>query len=150
MGARLAPPRRFHIDLRAAAQAVFLPPPLRFLLAGPTPPPGSFGSAEAHAAEAGPTPFGMGRMLFAGSPDTVAERIRASEAATGVGLVDLVFSSGQIPPTDVRRSIELFGREVLPRIRDVGPPGNATSEVAAAGDSLTDAVAGASPPILRA
>ena len=92
----------------------------------------------------------MGRMLFAGSPDTVAERIRASEAATGVGLVDLVFSSGQIPPTDVRRSIELFGREVLPRIRDVGPPGNATSEVAAAGDSLTDAVAGASPPILRA
>jgi hypothetical protein len=37
-----------------------------------------------------------------------------------VGVVDLVFSSGQISPGDVQRSIELFGREVLPRIRDLG------------------------------
>jgi alkanesulfonate monooxygenase SsuD/methylene tetrahydromethanopterin reductase-like flavin-dependent oxidoreductase (luciferase family) len=75
---------------------------------------------DERAAEAGPTPFGMGRMLFVGSPDTVVERVRAFHAATGVGVVDLVFSSGQISPGDVQRSIELFGREVLPRIRDLG------------------------------
>ena len=62
------------------------------------------------------TPFGMGRMLFAGSPDTVVERLRVFQSLTGVGVVDLVFSSGQIAAEDERRSIELFGREVLPRI----------------------------------
>jgi alkanesulfonate monooxygenase SsuD/methylene tetrahydromethanopterin reductase-like flavin-dependent oxidoreductase (luciferase family) len=113
-------------DERAAElEAVFLPPPLRFLLNGPVPGPISDDTATRHAlptqaAEAGPTPFGMGRMLFVGSPDTVVERVRAFHAATGVGVVDLVFSSGQISPGDVQRSIELFGREVLPRIRDLG------------------------------
>jgi hypothetical protein len=62
------------------------------------------------------TPFGMGRMLFAGSPETVVERLRAFQSITGVGMVDLVVSSAQIPDEDVRRSIELFGRDVLPRI----------------------------------
>ncbi len=66
------------------------------------------------------TPFGMGRMLFAGSPDTVVERLRAFQSLTGVGVVDLVFSSAQIAAADERRSIELFGREVLPRIRSFG------------------------------
>jgi len=31
-------------------------------------------------------------------------------------VVDLVFSSGQLAAADEQRSIELFGREVLPRI----------------------------------
>ena len=66
------------------------------------------------------TPFGMGRMLFAGSPDTVVERLRVFQSLTGVGVVDLVFSSGQVAAEDERRSIELFGREVLPRIRSFG------------------------------
>ena len=68
------------------------------------------------AASAEATPFGMGRMLIAGSPDTVVERLRVFQSLTGVGVVDLVFSSSQIPAADERRSIELFGREVLPRI----------------------------------
>jgi hypothetical protein len=55
----------------------------------------------------------MGRMLFAGSPDTVVERLRVFQSLTGVGVVDLVFSSGQIAVEDERRSIELFGREVF-------------------------------------
>jgi alkanesulfonate monooxygenase SsuD/methylene tetrahydromethanopterin reductase-like flavin-dependent oxidoreductase (luciferase family) len=120
----------------AELEAVFLPPPLRFLLESPVPPAGAFGSTgaeHAHAPEATSAPFGLGRMLFAGTPDTVAERIRSFHQTTGVGVIDLVFSSGQIPASDVRRSIELFGREVLPRIRDVAA--SPTRGTAAAGAS---------------
>jgi alkanesulfonate monooxygenase SsuD/methylene tetrahydromethanopterin reductase-like flavin-dependent oxidoreductase (luciferase family) len=104
----------------AELEAVFLPPPLRFLLDGPAPPPGTPVGNPSDGALDGPAPFGMGRMLFAGTPDTVVERIRAFHELTGVGVIDLVFSAGQIPADDVRRSIELFGREVLPRIHAFG------------------------------
>jgi alkanesulfonate monooxygenase SsuD/methylene tetrahydromethanopterin reductase-like flavin-dependent oxidoreductase (luciferase family) len=57
-------------------------------------------------------------MLFAGSPDTLVERIRAFNAQTGVGVIDLIFSGGQTPSKDIQHSLELFGREVLPRIRE--------------------------------
>jgi alkanesulfonate monooxygenase SsuD/methylene tetrahydromethanopterin reductase-like flavin-dependent oxidoreductase (luciferase family) len=114
-------------DKRAVEhEATFLPPHQRFLLDGPV--PGPTASSPQKIAEpnesqlADATPFGMGRMLFAGSPDTVVERLRVFQSLTGVGVVDLVFSSAQIPVDDERRSIELFGREVLPRIR----PFNAT------------------------
>jgi alkanesulfonate monooxygenase SsuD/methylene tetrahydromethanopterin reductase-like flavin-dependent oxidoreductase (luciferase family) len=60
-------------------------------------------------------------MLFAGSPDTIVERMRAFQEQTGVGVIDLMFSAGQTPPEDVLRSIELFGREVLPRLHEVAP-----------------------------
>jgi alkanesulfonate monooxygenase SsuD/methylene tetrahydromethanopterin reductase-like flavin-dependent oxidoreductase (luciferase family) len=101
-------------DERAAElEAEFLPPPLRFLLSGPSTAGAPVWSTE-HA-----TPFGLGRMLFAGSPTTVVERVRAFANITGVGVIDLVFGSGQIPADDVRRSIELFGREVLPAIHEL-------------------------------
>jgi len=92
----------------------FLPPNRRYLLAGPAPGPAPESSITRSTPSA---PFGEGRILFAGSPDTVVERIRAFHELTGVGVIDLVFSSAHIPATDVQRSIELFGREVLPRIR---------------------------------
>ena len=109
-------------DARAAElEAVFLPPHQRFLLDGPAPGSAAKGGAKTAEAEqsrlADATPFGMGRMLFAGSPDKVVERLRIFQSLTGVGVVDLVFSSAQIAAADERRSIELFGREVLPRIR---------------------------------
>jgi len=66
------------------------------------------------------TTEGPSRLLFAGSPATVVERVRQFQEATGVGVIDLMFSVAQISPADVRRSIELFGREVLPRIRAFG------------------------------
>ena len=107
-------------DARAAElEAVFLPPHQRFLLDGPAPgaPAGGKKVADVDQSRlADATPFGMGRMLFAGSPDTVVERLRVFQSLTGVGVVDLVFSSAQIGKEDERRSIELFGREVLPRI----------------------------------
>ena len=114
-------------DTRAAQlEAVFLPPHQRFLLDGPVPGPAASanGSKKTAAVEdsrlADATPFGMGRMLFAGGPDTVVERLRIFQSLTGVGVVDLVFSSAQLAAEDERRSIELFGREVLPRVRSFG------------------------------
>jgi alkanesulfonate monooxygenase SsuD/methylene tetrahydromethanopterin reductase-like flavin-dependent oxidoreductase (luciferase family) len=112
-------------DTRAVElEPTFLPPHQRFLLDGPVPGPSAdspkkiVDATESQFADA--TPFGMGRMLFAGSPDTVVERLRVFQSLTGVGVVDLVFSSAQIAAADERRSIELFGREVLPCIRSFG------------------------------
>jgi alkanesulfonate monooxygenase SsuD/methylene tetrahydromethanopterin reductase-like flavin-dependent oxidoreductase (luciferase family) len=72
-------------------------------------------------------------MLFAGTPDMVVERIQAFQAATGVGVLDLIFSGGQFPAEDVERSIELFGREVLPRIRELTPAGQPAHAGASSG-----------------
>ena len=60
-----------------------------------------------------------GHIAFGGTPDMVVEQIRAFAEQTGVGVVDFIFTGGQTPPAAVRHSIELFGREVLPRIRDI-------------------------------
>jgi alkanesulfonate monooxygenase SsuD/methylene tetrahydromethanopterin reductase-like flavin-dependent oxidoreductase (luciferase family) len=62
-----------------------------------------------------------GHIAFAGTPDMVVEQIRDFSAQAGVGVLDFIFTGGQTPPLAVRRSIELFGREVLPRIRDIVP-----------------------------
>jgi alkanesulfonate monooxygenase SsuD/methylene tetrahydromethanopterin reductase-like flavin-dependent oxidoreductase (luciferase family) len=111
----------------AEIESTFVPPPLRFLLKGPAPGPtdafGALGTpGNGHAPDAGPAPYGVGRMLFSGSPETVAQQIESFHAETGVGVIDIVFSCGQNPPEVIRRSIELFGREVLPRVREVGAP----------------------------
>ena len=72
-------------------------------------------------------------MLFAGSPDTVVEQIRAFQETTGAGVLDLVFSSGQNRPEDIQRSIELFGREVLPRVRGFAASGPTPGRLVAFG-----------------
>jgi alkanesulfonate monooxygenase SsuD/methylene tetrahydromethanopterin reductase-like flavin-dependent oxidoreductase (luciferase family) len=55
------------------------------------------------------------RPMFAGSPDTVAVQVAAFVEATGVGMLDLAFNELNLPFAHARRSLELFGREVLPR-----------------------------------
>jgi alkanesulfonate monooxygenase SsuD/methylene tetrahydromethanopterin reductase-like flavin-dependent oxidoreductase (luciferase family) len=101
-------------DARAdEIEASFLAPRSRWLLRGPTPAPSPNGHGPAAASDAPP------RVLFAGSPERLVERIRAFQQQTGVGVIDLIFSGGQTSPEDVRHSIELFGREVLPHIRDL-------------------------------
>lgn len=103
-------------------EATFLPAPMRFLLTGPVPGPtgasnaGNGNDANGHGPSDHPTPFGAGRMLFVGNPERVAQQIRAFQEATGVGVLDLLLSNGQNPAADIQRSIELFGREVLPRV----------------------------------
>ena len=61
-----------------------------------------------------------GQLQFAGTPDVLVERIRDFHAETGVGVLDFIFGSGSMAPAAVRRSTELFGQEVLPRIRTIG------------------------------
>jgi alkanesulfonate monooxygenase SsuD/methylene tetrahydromethanopterin reductase-like flavin-dependent oxidoreductase (luciferase family) len=84
--------------------------------------PADWQVAASNPPDQGPVGFGLGRLLFAGTPDVLVERIREFNKATGVGVLDLIFSAGQTPPAAVRRSLELFGLDVLPRIRDIGEP----------------------------
>ena len=115
-------------DERAAdLEPDFLPVTRRYLLAGPVPGPvlepgGSQPASRMAAEHVGLFP--PGRLLFAGSPATVVERIRAFHELTGVGVLDLLFHSTHMSAEEVQHSIELFGRDVLPRIREFGtePP----------------------------
>jgi alkanesulfonate monooxygenase SsuD/methylene tetrahydromethanopterin reductase-like flavin-dependent oxidoreductase (luciferase family) len=74
-----------------------------------------------------------GHLAFAGTPDMVVEQIREFAGRTGVGVLDFIFTGGQTPPAAVRRSVELFGQEVLPRIRDIAPSVPAASSLAGVG-----------------
>ena len=59
------------------------------------------------------------RMLnFVGSPDTVAEQLREYHDKCGVGVVDLAFQQPGLTHQDVITEIELFGKKVLPQIRE--------------------------------
>ena len=60
-------------------------------------------------------------LVFAGSPDTVARRLRE---AAGEGLFDTFhgeFNIGSMPEEDLMRSIRLFGQEVIPALRAFEP-----------------------------
>ena len=53
---------------------------------------------------------------FRGSPETVAGQIRESAASIGWGFLDGLFTSPGLPFEKARRSLKLFGAEVLPQI----------------------------------
>jgi alkanesulfonate monooxygenase SsuD/methylene tetrahydromethanopterin reductase-like flavin-dependent oxidoreductase (luciferase family) len=55
---------------------------------------------------------------FAGSPETVVEQVRQCRDLVGAGVIDLSFQGFAFEdPQRPMRSLELFGKEVLPRIR---------------------------------
>jgi alkanesulfonate monooxygenase SsuD/methylene tetrahydromethanopterin reductase-like flavin-dependent oxidoreductase (luciferase family) len=57
---------------------------------------------------------------FVGSPDTVVEQITRCHQQTGAGIIDLGFNTpGSSDPDLLLEALDLFGREVLPRIRDM-------------------------------
>jgi alkanesulfonate monooxygenase SsuD/methylene tetrahydromethanopterin reductase-like flavin-dependent oxidoreductase (luciferase family) len=57
---------------------------------------------------------------FIGSPDTVVEQIRQCREKTGAGILDLGFNTpGTADPGRLMAALDLFGRKVLPRIRDI-------------------------------
>jgi alkanesulfonate monooxygenase SsuD/methylene tetrahydromethanopterin reductase-like flavin-dependent oxidoreductase (luciferase family) len=57
---------------------------------------------------------------FFGSPETVVKQIQQCRDEVGAGVIDLAFQSATADdPQGVRRALELFGKEVLPRIRDI-------------------------------
>jgi probable LLM family oxidoreductase len=57
--------------------------------------------------------------MFVGSPETVAQRLAPVLRDLDVHRVDLHYAMGRVPAGQRKRSIELLGREVFPRVRDL-------------------------------
>ncbi|HEU4565382.1 MAG TPA: LLM class flavin-dependent oxidoreductase [Gemmatimonadaceae bacterium] len=57
--------------------------------------------------------------LYVGAPETVARKIAATARALGLARFDLKYSSGPLAHGLMMRSIELYGREVIPRVREL-------------------------------
>lgn len=56
--------------------------------------------------------------IIVGSPDTVTRKIKEQQEALGFGLfVPYVPFGSMEPPPQALRSVELFGKEVLPNLR---------------------------------
>jgi alkanesulfonate monooxygenase SsuD/methylene tetrahydromethanopterin reductase-like flavin-dependent oxidoreductase (luciferase family) len=58
-------------------------------------------------------------LQFCGSPDSVFEQIRQLKNETGVGIIDFVFQGISLPHDMLLHSMELFGKEVLPRMHEL-------------------------------
>jgi probable LLM family oxidoreductase len=57
--------------------------------------------------------------VFAGSPETVAAKIARTAQAVGINRFDLKYSNGALPHEHLMRAIELYGSEVIPRVREL-------------------------------
>jgi probable LLM family oxidoreductase len=57
--------------------------------------------------------------LYVGSPGTVARKIAATVRDLGASRFDLKYSAGTLSHERMLRSIELYGREVIPRVREL-------------------------------
>ena len=56
--------------------------------------------------------------LYAGSPETVAAKIVSTMRTLGATRFDMKYSAGTLPHETMLRSIELYGTEVAPRVRE--------------------------------
>ncbi|WP_293696817.1 LLM class flavin-dependent oxidoreductase [uncultured Agrococcus sp.] len=57
--------------------------------------------------------------LYVGSPETVAKKIAQTVLALDLDRFDLKYSNGPMQDEQLRRSIELYGTEVIPRVREI-------------------------------
>lgn len=57
--------------------------------------------------------------LYVGSPETVSRRIAATAKALGLSRFDLKYTSGPVPHEQLMRCVELYGKEVIPRVRQL-------------------------------
>ena len=57
--------------------------------------------------------------VFAGSPETVAAKIARTARALGLDRFDLKYSNGAMPHEHLMRTIELYGTEVIPGVREL-------------------------------
>ncbi|MBC8088752.1 MAG: LLM class flavin-dependent oxidoreductase [Phycisphaerae bacterium] len=55
--------------------------------------------------------------LYVGAPETVARKIAATARALGLTRFDMKYSAGHLAHDALMRSITLYGREVIPRVR---------------------------------
>jgi alkanesulfonate monooxygenase SsuD/methylene tetrahydromethanopterin reductase-like flavin-dependent oxidoreductase (luciferase family) len=83
-----------------------------------------FGAASRERGWARPT---LGRFqdeiangsLYVGSPETVATKLAAAIRLLGLSRFDLFYAVGEVPHEQRMATIELYGREVIPRVRDL-------------------------------
>jgi probable LLM family oxidoreductase len=76
--------------------------------------------------------------MFVGSPETVALRIAPVMRALDVDRIDLHYALGAVPAAQRRESIELLGREVFPRVRDLLKADPAEDDVISGSAALGD------------
>jgi probable LLM family oxidoreductase len=57
--------------------------------------------------------------LYLGSPETVARKMATAIRTLGVGRFDMIYTTGSTPAADRLRSVELYGSEVIPRVREL-------------------------------
>jgi alkanesulfonate monooxygenase SsuD/methylene tetrahydromethanopterin reductase-like flavin-dependent oxidoreductase (luciferase family) len=56
---------------------------------------------------------------FVGTPDTVVQQVKECKEQGGAGVIDFGFHVPGLPHDEVMSRMELFGRDVLPQIRDI-------------------------------
>ncbi|MGA9950809.1 MAG: LLM class flavin-dependent oxidoreductase, partial [Xanthobacteraceae bacterium] len=57
--------------------------------------------------------------LYVGSPETVARKIAATAKALGISRFDLKYSAGALSHEKIMHCIELYGRKVIPMVREM-------------------------------
>jgi probable LLM family oxidoreductase len=57
--------------------------------------------------------------LYVGTPETVANKIAETSSALGLTRFDMKYSAGTLAHEKMMRSIELYGSEVIPRVREL-------------------------------
>lgn len=60
-----------------------------------------------------------GGALNVGAPDTVARKIAATAKILGISRFDMKYSQGTLPHDKLMRSIELYGRKVIPLVHEM-------------------------------
>src|SRR5579859_1361770 len=84
-----------------------------------SPPAATASSGDGERKVSPVAPVLINQAQFCGSPQTLVSQMKALHDL-GVGVVDLVIPTGLMSQAQVLHSLELLGREVLPRIRDFG------------------------------
>jgi len=57
--------------------------------------------------------------LYDGSPETVAPRIAATMKSLGASRFHMKYSAGNLPHEGLRGCIDLYGRKVIPTVREM-------------------------------
>jgi alkanesulfonate monooxygenase SsuD/methylene tetrahydromethanopterin reductase-like flavin-dependent oxidoreductase (luciferase family) len=57
--------------------------------------------------------------IYLGSPETVATKIAAVIRLLGLSRFDWAYATGRVPHEQRMATIELYGREVIPRVREL-------------------------------
>ena len=78
---------------------------------------------QRNVAGEGRRPGNVNRVLpinFCGGPDEIVTQLKEARAEIGCGVVDLFFQiPGSEDPDELMEALELFGKKVLPHIRDI-------------------------------